>query len=110
MRRYAQSKVDANQGEIGKALRAAGWSVLSLAPMGKGVPDLIVSKARRTVMLECKDGAKRPSARKLTEAEQAFFDSWSGECYVVTSANHALSVLVSEGEPTLRVITEPVTA
>lgn len=93
MRRYTQSKVDANQPEIVAALRKAGWSVLSLAPMGKGVPDLAASKNRRTVLLECKDGAKPPSARKLTPDEQAFFASWQGECYVVESVDQAMRVL-----------------
>lgn len=93
MRRYAQSKVDGNQGEIVAALRIAGWAVLSLAPLGQGVPDLAVSKARRTVMLEVKDSNKPPSKRRLTEAEQAFFDSWHGECYVVESVEQAFAVL-----------------
>ena len=90
MRRYAQSKIDVNQPAIVAALRAAGWAVLSLASLGKGVPDLVASKNKRTVFIECKDGAKPPSARKLTPAEQAFFDTWPGECYVVESVDDAL--------------------
>ena len=81
-----QSRIDRTQPEIVAALERAGWEVLSLAPMGAGVPDLVASKGGRTVMLECKDGTLPPSRRMLTPAECDFFDSWQGEVYVVESA------------------------
>lgn len=37
-----RARVDANHVEIATAFRQAGWSVLSLASVGKGCPDLLV--------------------------------------------------------------------
>lgn len=94
MRRAA--KIDANQPAIVEALRKAGASVLSLAKLGEGCPDLLVatavpSRSSRTVLLEVKDGSKPPSARKLTDDERRFFATWVGEVYVVTSVEEALA-------------------
>ncbi len=73
MSRYG-SKVDANHSEIRGALRRAGVIVFDSSHIGDGFPDL-VALHRRTgviVFLEVKDGAKPPSARRLTEAEEDF--------------------------------------
>jgi hypothetical protein len=44
--------------------------------------------------MEVKDGDKVPSARKLTEAEQKFFDDWRGGMLaVVNSVEEALEIL-----------------
>lgn len=89
MRRAA--KVDANQEQVVSALRFAGVKVLSLAAMGKGVPDLLCYFHGRLVMLEVKDGDKAPSARKLTEDQQAFHKEWANApLYVVESPWEAL--------------------
>ena len=54
MRRAA--KVDLSQAAIVAALRKAGNQVESLAAVGRGVPDLIVSRAGKLWLLECKTG------------------------------------------------------
>lgn len=96
MRRAA--KVDANHAEIVEALRRIGCSVASLAMVGAGYPDLLVAVDRsRTLLLEVKDGKKRPSARKLTPDEERFFQEWSGEVYVVTSVEEAVAVVTRKG-------------
>ena len=69
-------KLDANQHAIVDGLRRCGAKVLSLAPMGGGVPDLLVFAGGRLFLLEVKDGAKCQSARKLTPAERAFGLAW----------------------------------
>jgi len=69
-------------------LRAMGWGVRSLAQLGKGMPDLVAVKHGRTVFIEVKDGAKVPSARKLTADEVACHE-WF--------ARHGVAVLVIEG-------------
>lgn len=72
------AKIDANQAAIVGALRAIGCTVVSLAAVGRGVPDLLVGKAGRTYLMECKDGAKPPSARRLTEDQLTWHGAWRG--------------------------------
>jgi hypothetical protein len=46
--------------------------------------------------MEVKDGNKTPSQRKLTEAEQKFFDEWTGGLIaIVQSVEDALAILRS---------------
>ena len=94
MRRAA--KIDANQPEIVKALRSAGCWVLSLAAIGEGVPDLLVTEPvypYRLHFLEVKDGSKPPSARKLTPDQEAFHAKFPGHIHVVKSIDEALSAI-----------------
>jgi hypothetical protein len=88
MRRRA--KVDANQASIVAALRQAGFAVRSTAEIGGGFPDLICAKGSVTILLEVKDGAKVPSARRLTPLEAEFRASWPGLVYVVQSPEEAV--------------------
>jgi hypothetical protein len=49
-----------------------------------------------TLLLEVKDGDKTPSKRKLTQAEQKFFDEWTGGILaIVESVEDALAILKS---------------
>ena len=92
MRRAA--KTDANQSAIVQALRAIGASVQSLAAVGDGVPDLLVGYRGRTFLLECKDGDKVPSARKLTPDQERWHAAWRGEAViVVNSVDEALEAV-----------------
>jgi len=91
MRRAA--RVDENQGLIVKALRACGATV-RIITQGDGIPDLLVGYRGHTILMEVKDGDKTPSQRKLTEAEQNFFDTWTGgKLLIVNSVDEALAVL-----------------
>ncbi len=93
MRRAA--RIDANQNNIVKALRAAGASVRVIT-QGDGIPDLLLGYNGHTLLMEVKDGDKPPSARKLTEAEQKFFDEWKGgSLSIVNSVEEALAILAS---------------
>ena len=69
MRRAA--RVDANHAEITGTLRQCGWTVHDTSGVGGGFPDLVIAKGGRLVLVEIKDGAKKPSARRLTKAEAA---------------------------------------
>jgi hypothetical protein len=82
MRRAA--RIDDNHPEIVKAFEDCGCTVLSLAPMGRGVPDLLVGMdASKNMLVEVKDGSKAPSARKLTPDEQKFQKNWRGQWAVI---------------------------
>ena len=90
--RYA-NRIDANQNKIVDALRKAG-AVVRIISQGDGIPDLLVGYRGYTILMEVKDGDKVPSARKLTEAEQKFFDDWRGGMLVViNSVDEALETL-----------------
>lgn len=91
MRRAA--RVDDNQAAIVEALRAAGCSVLSIASIGAGAPDLAVGRGGKTYFLEVKDGGKPPSARRLTADELKFHGSWVGHITVVKSVAEALAAV-----------------
>ena len=77
MPRFA-ARIDENQTEIVKALRQAGAVVHSLAAVGGGIPDLLVTHRGQTLMMECKDGSKPPSRRALTPAQVEFHRTWTG--------------------------------
>ena len=91
MRRAA--KVDDNHKAIVKALRGCGCSVVSLAAVGVGCPDLLVGLAEKNYLLEVKDGNKPPSARKLTHDQRHFFATWRGQAVVVTNVDQALEAV-----------------
>jgi Holliday junction resolvase len=81
-------RIDNTQHRIVKALRQAGCSVCSLAPLGGGVPDLLVSHHGILYLMECKS-----EHGKLTAREQEWMDSWDGSVYIVHDELEALSVL-----------------
>lgn len=91
MRRAARR--DDGEDEIVKALREAG-AVVRVVTQGDGIPDLLVGYNGFTILMEVKDGTKPPSARRLTEAEERFFQEWTGGMLViVNSVEEALEVL-----------------
>lgn len=71
MRRAA--KVDANQTEIVDCFKKMGCSVLSLAAVGRGVPDLLVAINGITWLVEVKSGK---SKENLLQREWA--ENWLG--------------------------------
>ena len=90
MRRAARR--DANEQDIIKAMREAGAYVKVIND--EGLFDLLVSYRGETLLIEVKDGAKPPSARRLTEAEQKFHDEWPGaDLYIVNSVEEAVALL-----------------
>ena len=65
---------------------------------GDGIPDLLVGFRGQTFLLECKDGEKPPSARKLTPAEQKFFDEWrGGTLVIVNTVDEAIAAVTGMG-------------
>ena len=93
MRRAA--KTDANQAEIVAALRNIGASVHDTSAVGRGFPDLVVGMRGRNYLIECKDGAKVPSARKLTPDQIEFKATWRGHWAVAISAEDAVSIVMA---------------
>lgn len=91
MKKYG--RIDANQKAIVTALRQRGASVVSLAPIGKGVPDVLCAYRGTLYLLEIKDGKKAPSARPLTPDQQKFHMVWKDVTHTVLSVEEALQVI-----------------
>lgn len=92
--RYAARK-DANHQEIVEALRRVGCYVLDISQL-KNCCDLMVAKGGKWVAMEIKDGSKPPSARKLTEGEQTFYEQAKdrGPVKVVTNVTEAIQAIL----------------
>ena len=73
-------KVDLNQREIVRGLRALGYSVRHTHTIGKGFPDVAIGKHGRTVLVEI----KRPG-EELTPDERIFFEEWRGAAIIGVS-------------------------
>lgn len=92
MRRKA--RVDDNQADIVKALRKIpGVSVAVTSQLGKGFPDLVVSRKGVNYLVEIKDGSKPKHQQKLTEDEKDFHESWTGQITVCSSLDEILKLL-----------------
>lgn len=91
MRRAART--DRNHTAIVDAFRKLGCSVLSLAALGKGVPDLLVAGGNLMILAEVKDGTKPPSRRRLTDDQIAFRKAWKGTIYVVHDLDQVAEIV-----------------
>jgi hypothetical protein len=76
-----RAKIDGNQAQVVDAFKSHGCLVESLAPMGNGIPDLLVTNPRHGVIWLVE--VKRPKA-KLTE-DQVRFQSLGWPVHVVRS-------------------------
>jgi len=90
---YRRSKVDANQREIVDALRRVGVSVLSLAALGDGAPDLLCSFRGRLSLLEVKR-----TRRALRPSQTRWHAQWDDACriHVVTNDVEAIAAATAE--------------
>ena len=91
MRRAA--RVDANQREIVNYLRVKGATVLITSQL-KNCFDILIGYNGHNIIAEIKDGTKPESARRLTEGEQKFKDTWlGGKYHIIESLDDASNVL-----------------
>ena len=88
-------KLDRNHRDIVEALELLGATVQSLAPMGSGVPDLLVGHRNLNLLLEVKDGSLPPSRRRLTDDEAEWQFLWRGQKAVVYSPEEAQMVVIN---------------
>jgi hypothetical protein len=92
------ARQDANHNGIKLALEQAGCVCTNTHQVGNGFPDLCVGFRNdhghpRIILIEVKDGSKVPSKQKLTEDEQAWWNHWPGDAYVVRSAREAVELV-----------------
>ena len=91
MRRAA--RIDANQPVLVRQLRGIGCTVFPLHAVGQGFPDLAVGYRGVNYLWEVKNPDMPPSKRKLTKAEQKFFDGWEGQVDVVLDIVDCMNIL-----------------
>jgi Holliday junction resolvase len=68
------ARIDSNHKEIVAALREAGATVVSLASMKHGCPDLMVGYQNETILMEIKKDKKA----KFTPDQIDFMGKWRG--------------------------------
>jgi Holliday junction resolvase len=68
------ARIDTNHKEIVKALRDAGATVVSMASLKHGTPDILVGYAGETILMEIKRDAKA----KFTPDQLDFLGKWKG--------------------------------
>lgn len=86
-RRGHRGRTDGNHGDIVDALRRSGALVLSLASLGRGVPDLLCWKAGTFVLVE----VKQPKGTLTADQERFRAQGWPVR--VVRSAEDAIAAL-----------------
>lgn len=91
----ARGRVDSNQTAIVEGVRQIGGAVQSLAPLGNGVPDLLVAFRGAWYVIEVKDGSKARSRRKLTADEMSWHERFGSHApvYVANSLADVLAII-----------------
>jgi hypothetical protein len=82
--------VDQNQDQVVSALRAAGATVQSLARLGQGCPDILVSRSGDGMLflMEIKRGKGKPN-----ELQKKWHIAWNSDVHVVYGPEEALKVI-----------------
>ncbi len=88
-----RARKDANHTEIVRVIRDLGAQVIDISQLGGGIPDLLVTTGRKTVLIELKDGLKPPSKQSLTDDEKEFHAKWRGELYIINSVESVVALI-----------------
>lgn len=89
----SRGRIDGSHAQIVRELRQAGISVLSLANLGDGAPDILCGWQGMNLAFEIKDGNKPPSAKRLTPDEKLWHENWRGQVAVIETSEEALSIM-----------------
>jgi hypothetical protein len=81
------AKVDGNHAEIVCVLRELGFSVVSLARIGRGCPDLCIARDGKTWLAEIKNNA---IGWKLTADQRKFHNTWEAPIPIFNSVETVL--------------------
>jgi hypothetical protein len=86
-------RIDQNHRAIVDGLRAVGATVQSLAPLGKGAPDIACGWRSQNYFFEIKNPNQPKSKRQLTIAEEVWHSQWKGQVCVIESLEDALRTI-----------------
>lgn len=92
-RGFAPSKIDKNQPEIVAALRKEGYTVVILAPLGCGIPDLLVvskTDSSRILLIEVKVPGEH-----LNDNEKIWHAAYPGRATIARSGAEAVELMKS---------------
>jgi hypothetical protein len=88
VRKYGRT--DGTHAEIVKTLRSIGFFVQSLASVGNGCPDLLVSRCGCWHLIEVKNGNLSPSEQRLTGDETEWISRAKAPVNILHSAEEAV--------------------
>jgi hypothetical protein len=77
MRRTVAGHKDATHDDVVQAFASYGVTVLSMAGIGGGAPDLLCGDSGRNFLVEVK-GGRKPSERIASGAQESWANQWSG--------------------------------
>ena len=89
--RMRNAKIDRTHAEVVQALRACGYGVQSLATVGKGCPDLLVSAKGRWYVLEVK-----AEKGKVRELQATWHGQHCAQVHVVRTPEEAVHAVTGE--------------
>jgi Holliday junction resolvase len=84
-----RARVDKNHPELVACLRKLGCSVLSLATVGKGCPDLLISYQKQCYLVEVKS-----EHGKLNTWQEEWGRRWGSPVYVVKTKEDCVALLI----------------
>jgi Holliday junction resolvase len=85
--RYA-ARTDSNHREIAEALTGVGCSVQSLHRAGEGVPDLLVGRGNRNLLVEIKTASEG-----LNTLQVNWHRWWRGQVAIARTVDEALRIV-----------------
>jgi Holliday junction resolvase len=81
------AKIDSTHSDIVNCLRKLGFSVFSLAMVGRGFPDIVLARGGNTWLAEIKSGKL---GWKLTPQQRKFHQNWSAPILIFDSVEAVL--------------------
>ena len=84
------NRVDLNQNDIVRSLRAIGASVFITNQVGTGFPDIVVGWFGKNYLFEIKNNETRG---RLTADQIEFHERWKGSVNVIRTLQEAFAVL-----------------
>ena len=90
---HHKRRTDHNQASIVNALQRMGWHITDLSAVGKGCPDLLVTKAGKGYLCEIKSADRKP---RFTRVQAGYYLQQSMPIYVLTGLNDV--ILFEKGE------------
>lgn len=87
-----RAKRDLNHAELVETFKRLGWSVLDMADMGRGMPDVIIGDSQGTYLVEIKNPATYYGRKGLSRSQKSFAETWGGVVHVVKTIDEVVDL------------------